>query len=145
MRAWGAWGGAMKRARGGRHPAAHTRASVEGGREGVGVGGQELSPCRIIARRPMHHPSHDPSPTRPPRRSHPPAWLPGRARDSLTAQTRSAFSTAMGVSVRKVVRGVLLTRAGREERAASATGLRELVRLLPSDLFRCVQSLWRLL
>ncbi|KAL4522781.1 hypothetical protein Ndes2526A_g00871 [Nannochloris sp. 'desiccata'] len=49
---------------------------------------------------------------------------------------RAAFSAAPGAAAQKVLRGVLLARAGLEEKAAEADTLPALVALLPSDLFR---------
>lgn len=56
---------------------------------------------------------------------------------SLGAEVKAAFASTIGASMVKVVRGVLLTRPGMEEHAGSSSAtLQELVRLLPSDLFR---------
>uniref|UniRef100_A0A1D1ZMS1 Coiled-coil domain-containing protein 132 n=1 Tax=Auxenochlorella protothecoides TaxID=3075 RepID=A0A1D1ZMS1_AUXPR len=60
-----------------------------------------------------------------------PSPLPG-----LAAEVQSALLAAVGSVSARVVRGVLLTRSGCEARARSAGGLQDLVRLLPSDLFR---------
>ncbi|KAL4422269.1 hypothetical protein ABPG75_008466 [Micractinium tetrahymenae] len=54
----------------------------------------------------------------------------------LGDEVKSAFIATIGSSAAKVVRGVLLTRPGFEEKAAMAANLQELVRFLPSDLFR---------
>ena len=48
----------------------------------------------------------------------------------------TAFSAAPSSTTHKVLRGVLLARPGKEERAARAQSLEEVVALLPSDLFR---------
>ena len=55
---------------------------------------------------------------------------------SLGGEVKSAFVGAVNSAVLKVVRGVLLTRPGMEEKAGAAGTLQELVRCLPSDLFR---------
>lgn len=49
---------------------------------------------------------------------------------------RAAYAAAPAAAARKVVRGVLMARAGLEEKAARAQTLAELVDMLPSDLFR---------
>ncbi|KAI7841037.1 hypothetical protein COHA_005265 [Chlorella ohadii] len=54
----------------------------------------------------------------------------------LGDEVKAAFIAAIGSSVTKVVRGMLLTKAGYEEKAAAASSLQELLRLLPPELFR---------
>jgi len=55
---------------------------------------------------------------------------------SLGEVVNSCFVGVINASALKVVRGIILTRAGLEERARSHTILQEIVKCLPPDLYR---------
>ncbi|KAK9817254.1 hypothetical protein WJX72_011915 [[Myrmecia] bisecta] len=54
----------------------------------------------------------------------------------LGGEVTTCFTNVVNTSGLQVVRGIILTRPGFEERAKSTTNLQELVKWLPSDLFR---------
>lgn len=54
----------------------------------------------------------------------------------LGAEVCACFGSAIAGGALKVTRGVILTRRGYEERAASLSSLQDAVKLLPSELFR---------
>lgn len=55
---------------------------------------------------------------------------------SLGEEVNSCFASAVNSGALKVVRGVVLTRAGLEDKARSTTILQEILKWLPPDLFR---------
>lgn len=55
---------------------------------------------------------------------------------NLGEEVNSCFVSIITSSALKVVRGVVLTRAGLEEKARSTTILQEIVKWLPPDLYR---------
>lgn len=64
--------------------------------------------------------------------------------DSLGEEVNSAFASVIGANTLKVVRGIVLTRAGLEDKARSSTVLPEIVKWLPPDLFRqCLAKVCR--
>lgn len=54
----------------------------------------------------------------------------------LGPEITTAFASGVDASVMAVVRGVLLTRPGFEDRLKASSTLQELVKWLPPDLFR---------
>ena len=58
----------------------------------------------------------------------------------LGPEITTSFASGVDASVMAVVRGVLLTRPGFEERLSASTTLQELIKWLPPDLFRLCLS-----
>ena len=54
----------------------------------------------------------------------------------LGGEVMACFGTAIAAAALKVTRGVIATRRGYEELAASVISLQDAVKLLPSELFR---------
>ena len=61
-------------------------------------------------------------------------WLGNTA--TLNEETMNSFASAVSSSALRVIRGVVLTRQGLENKARSSSMVQELVKLLPPDLFR---------
>ena len=55
---------------------------------------------------------------------------------NLGEEVNNCFASVINGQALKVVRGVVLTRAGLEDKARSTTMLQEIVKWLPPDLFR---------
>lgn len=55
---------------------------------------------------------------------------------ALGDEVLTAFTSAISSAATRVVRGVVVSRAGLEERARATAIFGELVKLLPADLFR---------
>ncbi len=55
---------------------------------------------------------------------------------TLAEETMNTFANVVGSAAHRVIRGVILTRQGLENKARNTSMVQELVKLLPPDLFR---------